>query len=106
MDKILKGILDDFVRSQSRDTFRRDQNLVPRDLKTLNAIDSRLRNLEKEPVMKTIKVDGPNWKMAVRIYCAVLQNPDAKQIAKTNAEADLMELATAMDKINAEKKSC
>ena len=56
-------------------------------------------------VVKTIKLDGPNWKCAVRIYCAVLQNPDAAQIAKTNAEADLMELATAMDKINAEKKS-
>jgi len=104
MDKVIKGILDDFVRSQSRETFRRDQDLVPRDFKTLNAIDSRLRNFEKEPVMKTVNLT-PSWKSAVRIYCAVLQNPKAEENAKWNAEQDLLKLADAMDKIQAEKKS-
>jgi len=46
----------------------------------------------------------PSWTAAVRIYCAVLQNPDADQNAKWNAEKDLMNLAAAMDKVIADNK--
>ena len=52
MDKILKDILDDFVRSQSRvkviqrePIFRRDENLIPTDVVKLNRIDRQLRIL-------------------------------------------------------------
>lgn len=105
MDKELKTTIVEITRAQSRDSFRRDQQLVPRDLMSLSALDAKLRNFKKEPVMEIEKMEGPNWKTAVRIYCAVLQNPDADPNAKINAEADLMKLADAMDKIREEKKS-
>lgn len=110
MNKQLKGTLIEITRSQDNGTFRRDANLAPRDLMSLSAIDSKLRNFEKEPVMNIEKTEvdtidmTPSWKCAVRIYCAVLQNPDADQNAKNNAEADLMNLADAMDKVIADNK--
>lgn len=54
--------------------------------------------------MKTIDMT-PSWNAAVRIYIAVLENPDAAENAKQGAREDLLNLANAMDKIKAEKKS-
>ncbi len=107
MNKQLKGKLIEITRSQGNGNFRRDQNLIPRDLITLTNIDSKLREFTKEPVMKK-QVDTidmtPSWTAAVRIYCAVLQNPDADPNAKWNAEKDLLNLAGAMDKVIADNK--
>jgi hypothetical protein len=39
----------------------------------------------------------PTWVSAVRIYCEVLQNPDAGDIAKRDAVDDLVRLARYVD---------
>ncbi len=39
----------------------------------------------------------PDWVSAVRIYCEVLQNPDAGHTAKRDAVDDLMRLAKHVD---------
>lgn len=41
----------------------------------------------------------PNWKTAVRIYCAVLRNPDASASAIKTAEDELLRLAEHVDKL-------
>jgi hypothetical protein len=48
--------------------------------------------------MKTIKL-APTWPAAVRIYCAVLKEPKAAESAKQEAEADLLKLAHAYEKL-------
>jgi hypothetical protein len=48
--------------------------------------------------MKTIDLT-PSWQACVRIYCAVLQNPQASSEAKEMAESELMRLATHVDKM-------
>lgn len=44
----------------------------------------------------------PSWKTAVRIYIAVLRNPDATNEAHDAAEADLLRLAETVDNMNRE----
>ena len=44
----------------------------------------------------------PSWQAAVRIYCAVLRNPDASSKAIQMAEAELLRLAEHVD--NLQKK--
>ena len=46
--------------------------------------------------MNTIDLT-PTWVSAVRIYCDVLQNPDAGDIAKRDAVDDLLRLAKHVD---------
>ena len=44
----------------------------------------------------------PSWRTAVRIYIAVLRNPDATNMAHDAAEADLLKLADIVDNMNRE----
>lgn len=44
----------------------------------------------------------PSWRTAVRIYIAVLRNPDATNMAHDAAEADLLRLAEIVDNMNRE----
>ena len=53
--------------------------------------------------MKTIDLT-PSWTACVRIYCAVLRNPEASQEAIKLAEDELMRLATHVDKMQEENK--
>lgn len=53
--------------------------------------------------MKTIDLT-PSWQACVRIYCAVLRNPEASQEAIKLAEDELMRLATHVDKMQEEKE--
>ena len=46
--------------------------------------------------MKTIDLT-PRWQACVRIYCAVLRNPEASQEAIKLAEDELMRLAAHVD---------
>lgn len=57
----------------------------------------------KTKQVKTIDLT-PSWEAAVRIYCAVLQNPKADPNAKWNAEQDLLKLAQSMDKVISDNK--
>jgi hypothetical protein len=50
---------------------------------------------------EVIKVAGPNWRYAVKIYILVLQNPKASDEAIIMAEQDLMKMADLADKYNA-----
>lgn len=47
----------------------------------------------------------PTWRSAVKIYCAVLQNPNAGINAIKAAEEDLLVLADSMDKVIADNKA-
>lgn len=51
--------------------------------------------------MKTIDMT-PTWEAAVRIYCAVLMNPDAEFSAHQAAQEELLRLARAVDERQAE----
>jgi len=42
----------------------------------------------------------PTWEAAVRIYCAVLKNPNASLDAQHGAQEDLLRLARAFDKLS------
>lgn len=53
--------------------------------------------------MKTINLT-PSWRTAVRIYVAVLKNPDASPKAHEDAEADLLRLAETVDALNEPKR--
>lgn len=44
----------------------------------------------------------PSWRTAVRIYIAVLRNPDATNEAHDAAEAELLRLADTVDNLNRE----
>ncbi len=44
----------------------------------------------------------PTWRAAVRIYIAVLRNPDASPEAHDAAAADLLRLADTVDNLNRE----
>lgn len=44
----------------------------------------------------------PSWETCVRIYCAVLRNPDASQEAVSQAESELLRLGKHVD--NLQKK--
>lgn len=44
----------------------------------------------------------PSWRTAVRIYIAVLRNPDATNMAHDAAEAELLRLADTVDNLNRE----
>lgn len=46
----------------------------------------------------------PSWQACVRIYCAVLRNPEASQEAKELAESELMRLAAHVDNMQEENK--
>lgn len=50
--------------------------------------------------MKTIDLT-PSWQACVRIYCAVLRNPQASQEAVKYAEEELMRLAAHVDNLQA-----
>jgi len=54
--------------------------------------------------METINI-RPKWTTAVRIYIAVLRNPDASNEAHAAAEADLLRLAEVVDNINANREN-
>lgn len=41
----------------------------------------------------------PTWETAARIYCQVLQNPDAGAVAKEDAQADLIRLGQYVDRL-------
>jgi hypothetical protein len=41
----------------------------------------------------------PTWEACVRIYCAVLRNPDASQEAVTLAESELLRLGKHVDNL-------
>ena len=41
----------------------------------------------------------PSWQTCVRVYCAVLRNPDASEFAIQSAEGELMRLAAHVDKL-------
>jgi hypothetical protein len=45
----------------------------------------------------------PTWETAVRIYCQVLQNPEAADAAVINAQEDLLKLARYVDQLQEEK---
>jgi hypothetical protein len=51
-----------------------------------------------------MKVAGPNWRYAAKIYILVLQNPKATDEAIIMAEEDLMKMAGLADKYNELKK--
>ena len=59
-------------------------------------------NTEKTQTVKTIDLN-PGWETAVRIYCAVLQNPDAEPSTKWDAEQELLKLGKWADKKMTEK---
>ena len=46
--------------------------------------------------METIDLT-PTWETCVRIYCAVLRNPDASESAIRGAEEELIRLARFVD---------
>ena len=48
--------------------------------------------------VKTIDLT-PTWETAARIYCQVLQNPDAGAVAKEDAQADLIRLGQYVDRL-------
>jgi hypothetical protein len=41
----------------------------------------------------------PTWEACVRIYCAVLRNPEASQEAVSLAESELLRLGQDVDKL-------
>jgi hypothetical protein len=41
----------------------------------------------------------PTWETCVRIYCAVLRNPDASQEAVSQAESELLRLGKHVDNL-------
>jgi hypothetical protein len=41
----------------------------------------------------------PSWQGCVRIFCAVLRNPEASQEALNTAESELMRLAEHVDSL-------
>ena len=43
----------------------------------------------------------PSWETCVRIYCAVLRNPEASQEALISAESELLRLGQHVDKLQA-----
>ena len=45
----------------------------------------------------------PTWEACVRIYCAVLRNPDASAQALDSAESELLRLARHVDKQQAKQ---
>jgi hypothetical protein len=49
---------------------------------------------------KTIDIT-PSWKACVRIYCAVLRNPEASQEAVSLAESELLRLGQHVDNLQA-----
>ncbi len=51
---------------------------------------------------KTIDLT-PTWEAAVRIYCAVLENPDAEESAKQAAREDLLNLGRWADNLKGEQ---
>jgi len=46
----------------------------------------------------------PTWETAARIYCQVLQNPDAGAVAKEDAQADLIRLGQWVDTLQKARK--
>tara|TARA_R100001510_G_C7595198_1_gene163572 strand:+ start:448 stop:636 length:189 start_codon:yes stop_codon:yes gene_type:complete len=55
--------------------------------------------------MSTTTIDlTPSWETAARIYCQVLQNPDAGAVAKEDAQADLIRLGQYVDRMQAMRK--
>ena len=58
---------------------------------------------EHSHTMKTIDLT-PSWQACVRIYCAVLRNPEASQEAIKLAEDELMRLAAHVDNMQEENK--
>jgi hypothetical protein len=48
--------------------------------------------------MEYIQLEPPTWESAVRIYTAVLKNPEAGQKAHQAATDDLLNLARAVDR--------
>ena len=49
-----------------------------------------------------IKMATPTWESAVRIFMAVLENPDAGYAGKQKAREELLRLAAVVDKWNEE----
>lgn len=47
--------------------------------------------------MRTYEVMPPDWQTCVRIYCAVLRNPEASVEAIQSAEGELMRMAAHID---------
>jgi hypothetical protein len=47
--------------------------------------------------VQSIEILPPTWEAAVRIYCAVLRNPEAGAKAHLEAEKDLLRLARHVD---------
>lgn len=46
------------------------------------------------------KIDmTPSWETCVRVYCAVLRNPDASPDALATAEKEILRLAAHVDKM-------
>ena len=54
------------------------------------------RPMKTEP--KTFDLT-PTWETCVRIYCAVLRNPDASQEAVSQAESELLRLGKHVDQL-------
>jgi hypothetical protein len=53
--------------------------------------------------MKTIDLT-PSWQACVRIYCAVLRNPEASQEAVSLAESELLRLGKHVDQLKNNKE--
>jgi hypothetical protein len=61
-----------------------------------------MKNTESENLKTTIDIT-PTWEACVRIYCAVLRNPEASQEAVISAESELLRLGKHVDNLQKNK---